>query len=295
MEILSHISTAALAMAILCGTLAALLALANRWLSVEEDPRLEAIGDLLPQANCGGCGVPGCGQFARELLAGRADITSCNAATTDALTRIAVLLGTAIGTRVRKVARLACAGGSHVARQRAHYEGLPSCRAAQMVSGGNKACSWGCLGLGDCKLRCRFDAISLDAHGLPVIDPERCTACGDCVDACPRALITLEPLDHRLWVACRNRISSNTATDVCEVACTACGRCVADAAPGLIRLEDGLAVIAADQRQARRDAISRCPTGAIVWLATPTMAERGTAACPIRRREALPVDPARAA
>ncbi|MCG9058643.1 Fe-S cluster protein, partial [Laribacter hongkongensis] len=78
MEILSHISTAALAMAILCGTLAALLALANRWLSVEEDPRLEAIGDLLPQANCGGCGVPGCGQFARELLAGRADITSCN-------------------------------------------------------------------------------------------------------------------------------------------------------------------------------------------------------------------------
>ena len=164
-----------------------------------------------------------------------------------------------------------------------------------MVSGGNKACSWGCLGLGDCKLRCRFDAISLDAHGLPVIDPERCTACGDCVDACPRALITLEPLDHRLWVACRNRISSNTATDVCEVACTACGRCVADAAPGLIRLEDGLAVIAADQRQARRDAISRCPTGAIVWLATPTMAERGTAACPIRRREALPVDPARAA
>ena len=118
--------------------------------------------------------------------------------------------------------------------------------------------------------------------GLPVIDPERCTACGDCVDACPRALITLEPLDHRLWVACRNRISSNTATDVCEVACTACGRCVADAAPGLIRLEDGLAVIAADQRQAasrtrpatRRRAAWVCASAS--WSSAPAAAERAS-------------------
>lgn len=292
MEILSHISTAAMAMAVLCGTLAALLALAYRWLQVEEDPRLEAICELLPQANCGGCGVPGCQQFAHALLAGQIAPAACNTAPADALARIAALLGTPVGTRVRRVARLACAGGQHVARQRAHYQGLPGCRAAQMVSGGAKACSWGCLGLGDCTLRCRFDAIHLDTHGLPVIDPDRCTACGDCVDACPRTLISLEPLENRLWVACRNRQPGPDARDVCAVACTACGRCVADAAPGLIRLEDGLAVIAGDARQASRQATARCPTGAIVWLSTPATAVRGPAAGPVRRREALPVSPA---
>ena len=58
--------------------------------------------------------------------------------------------------------RLACAGGSNVARHRAHYVGLQTCAAAALVAGGGKACFWGCLGLGDCDRACEYDAIEMD-------------------------------------------------------------------------------------------------------------------------------------
>jgi electron transport complex protein RnfB len=135
----------------------------------------------------------------------------------------------------RRVARLACAGGKHVARTRARYAGLSTCRAAAVVSGGGKECAWGCLGLGDCVSVCASRAPStLDAHGLPVVDVAKCTACNDCVLKCaPRRLFSLEPVQRRLWIACRNRADAEVAEAACEVACTACGKCVADAHAGL--------------------------------------------------------------
>ena len=47
---------------------AAVLALAYRFLRVEEDPRLEVVEELLPGNNCGACGQPGCAAFAEKLL-----------------------------------------------------------------------------------------------------------------------------------------------------------------------------------------------------------------------------------
>jgi electron transport complex protein RnfB len=147
-----------------------------------------------------------------------------------------------MGEVEKQVARLACAGGSHVARQRANYKGLGTCRAAATVSGGGKACAWGCLGLGDCEVVCDFDAITMNQFGLPVVDVDKCTACGDCVDVCPKDLFSLQPVSHKLWVACKSRADGDAEAQ-CEVACTACGKCVMDAAPGLIRLDNNLAVI----------------------------------------------------
>ena len=40
--------------------LAALLILANKKLYVYEDPRIDMVEDMLPHANCGACGHPGC-------------------------------------------------------------------------------------------------------------------------------------------------------------------------------------------------------------------------------------------
>lgn len=276
-------------MAGLAGLLALFLAIASKRLYVFEDPRIDQVEDLLPHSNCGACGTAGCHNFAEQAVAGRIEPARCTVNTPDQNKTIASLLGVSLGDVEKRVARLACAGGKHVAKMRAHYAGLSSCRAAAVAGGGGKSCAWGCLGLGDCADVCDFDAITMDAHGLPVVDVDKCTACGDCVDICPKGLFTLQVMSHQLWLACRNEADGDAAEAACEVACTACGRCAVDAAPGLIHMEHNLAVIDyARNDQASRHAIERCPTGAIVWLEGDTIA-KGKAAKKIIRIQPLPV------
>ena len=180
--------------------------------------------------------------------------------------RIASFLGVAVGSQEKRVARLACAGGNNVSRNRAHYEGLGSCAAAALVAGGGKACFWGCLGLGDCEVACDFDAIEMDSHRLPVVQEDRCTACGDCVEACPKDLFSLHAVSHRLWVACSSLAEGDPVLEDCEVACTGCGRCAMDA-PNQIEMKNSLPVIDYRIGPQNPDPTQRCPTGAIVWLA----------------------------
>jgi len=291
MEMVTGMVTAGIFMAILGGALAWLLALANKRLYVYEDPRIGEVEEMLPKSNCGACGTAGCRNFAEKVVAGEIVPAKCSVNSPDMNAYIASFLGVAMGEVEKQVARLACAGGSHVAKTRASYEGLSTCRAAATVSGGGKACAWGCLGLGDCEVACDFDAIVMNQFGLPVVDAAKCTACGDCVEACPKDLFELHPVSHKLWVACKSRAEGAVAETQCEVACTACGKCVMDAAPGLIRLDNNLAVIDyAENRQASPVAIERCPTGAIVWL-DDSRTVKGREAKKIIRKEALPVCP----
>lgn len=276
-------------MAGLGSTLAAVLALANRKLYVWEDPRIDDVESMLPASNCGACGTAGCRQFAEALIRGDLDPGTCTVATTDEQQHIAHFLGVDVGEHEQRVARLACAGGSHVAHIRAHYEGLPSCRAASLVSGGGKGCTWGCLGLGDCEVVCDFDAITMDAHHLPVVIADLCTACGDCVDICPRQLFSIHPVSHQLWVACKNQEAGATAEAECEVICDGCGRCALDAPEGLVRMEHNLAIVDYDKNAlATRIAIERCPTGAIVWLDKQSGVQKGFKARKIIRQQPLP-------
>lgn len=246
---------------------AVILTVAYRFLKVEEDPRIEETEDLLPGSNCGACGEPGCHAFAEKLVAGRAQPSRCTVASTDAIDAVAELLDVDPGQQEKRVARLHCAGGRGQAYQIAEYRGFDSCVAASVVSGGGKGCPWGCLGLGDCEGVCTFDAITMNSNGLPTVDIEKCTACGDCVDICPRDLFELVPLNQHLFVQCKAPLAGAMATSVCVAACDACERCVADAAPGLIRMQDNLPLV--DYRAggpARPEATFRCPTGAIQWL-----------------------------
>jgi len=246
---------------------AVILTVAYRFLKVEEDPRVEETEDLLPGCNCGACGEPGCHAFAEKLVAGRAQPSRCTVASADAIDAVAELLDVDPGQQEKRVARLHCAGGRGQAYQIAEYRGFESCVAASVVSGGGKGCPWGCLGLGDCERVCTFDAIALNSNGLPTVEIEKCTACGDCADACPRDLFELVPLNQHLFVQCKAPLAGAMATAVCVAACDACERCVADAAPGLIRMQDNLPLV--DYRAggpARPEATFRCPTGAIQWL-----------------------------
>lgn len=276
-------------MAVLGGGLAWMLAAANKRLYVYEDPRIDQVAELLPQSNCGACGTAGCRNFAENLVAGKLQPSGCTVNTPDMNAYIASFLGVELGAVDKRVARLACAGGRHVARLRAHYDGLESCRAAATVAGGGKACAWGCLGLGDCESVCDFDAIAMNSFGLPVVDAAKCTACGDCVEVCPKDLFSLQSITHKLWLACKNRANGDSAERQCEVACTACGRCVADSAEGVVKLDHELAVIDYGLNGlAARKAIERCPTGAIVWF-EDDHAEKGRAARKIVRIAPLPV------
>jgi Na+-translocating ferredoxin:NAD+ oxidoreductase RNF subunit RnfB len=270
--------------------LAGMLAIASRKLYVYEDPRIDEVEGRLPKSNCGACGQAGCRNFAEKVVAGDIEPAQCSVSSPAQRQEIADFLGVAAGQAEKRIARLACAGGRHVAFLRARYAGHNSCRAATVVSGGGKECAWGCLGLGDCASVCTFGAITMDAHGLPNVDAEKCTGCNDCVEVCPKGLFSVEPVSHRLWVACKNQADGDVAEAACEVACTACGKCVADAAPKLMKLDGYLATINYDWNdQATRSVIDRCPTGAIVWFDNPQSAAKGAAAKKILRNEHLPV------
>ncbi|GAB4157981.1 MAG: RnfABCDGE type electron transport complex subunit B [Planctomycetota bacterium] len=257
--------TAVLAIFGLTAALATLVAVAHRALHVPEDPRIDAVEEMLPHANCGACGFPGCRPFAEALVGGSVLPAKCSVSSPKERGEIAAFLGVDVGAEEKRVARLACAGGDNVARDRARYRGLPSCAGAALVAGGGKGCFYGCLGLGDCERACSFDAIRMNEQRLPVVDEERCTACGDCVVACPKDLFSLQPIDRRLWVSCRSQLAGEEILADCEVACTACGRCAMDA-PSLIEMRGNLPVIDYDRNHHTKAPIQRCPTGAIVWL-----------------------------
>ena len=276
---MTQILTSAAIMAGLGLFFGTVLALAYRYLKVEEDPRIEEVEALLPGSNCGACGEPGCRALAEKIVAGAVAPAKCTVSSPAGIEAIADFLGVAAGDQEKVVARLHCAGGTGRAFRIAAYEGLETCRAAHLVGGGGLECTWGCLGLADCALACTFDAIEMNALKLPEVVPELCTACGDCVDACPRGLFELLPVSHRLIVQCRAPLAADEARRVCQVACDACGRCAADAPAGLVRMADNLPVVdyaamtGPVDPEAARAATWRCPTGAIRWIEWRQLAE----------------------
>jgi RnfABCDGE-type electron transport complex B subunit len=286
----SLLVTAVSAMGGLTVILSLVLVVANKKLAVVEDPRIDDVEEMLPSANCGACGYPGCRSFAEAVVKGEANVAKCSVSSADGLSAIGNYLGVSVDATVKRVARLACAGGSNVAKNISQYKGLTSCRAAALVAGGGKACSWGCLGLADCQDVCDFDAITMSPFGLPIVSEEACTACGACVEICPKDLFSLQNIDDRLWVACSSKANGDEVLEACAVGCTACGRCAKDAPGNLITMQNNLPVIDYTQSGQSQTIIQRCPTGAIGWLHSNSHLEKGAAAPKIYRTTALPLD-----
>jgi NADPH-dependent glutamate synthase beta subunit-like oxidoreductase len=174
------------------------LAIASRVFYVYVDPKIEAVTSALPGANCGGCGLPGCGANAEAIVAGTASPASCVAGGPEVAVTIAGLLGLTVEAREPDFAETGCTYSVAEADQKYAYQGIPDCRAAALLSGGMKICDIGCLGLGTCARACPFNALTINERGLPEIDREKCTGCGTCERVCPKHIIKLSSVTRRI-------------------------------------------------------------------------------------------------
>jgi RnfABCDGE-type electron transport complex B subunit len=193
------------------------LAVASKIFYVYIDPKILAVEDALPGANCGGCGLPGCSANAEAIVAGRAAPNSCVAAGEETAIEIAQIIGASIEAKEPDIARPGCSYGVADADTKYDYLGMPDCRAVALLNGGMKVCSIGCLGLGTCARACPFDAISMGPEGLPVVDEERCTGCGTCERVCPKGIINLSSTTRRIL----KEYTTDECTTPCQRACPA--------------------------------------------------------------------------
>lgn len=219
-----------------------ILTVAARFFAVPTDETAEKITAVLPGANCGGCGYSGCSGYAEAVAKGLAAPNRCAVGGNAVAEEIGKILGVEVTAAERKVAALRCKGDCNATRKRFQYEGILTCTAANLVHGGDAACSFGCLGYGDCAAACEFGAITLK-DGLPHPDTARCTACGQCVKACPRHLMTLRPISKTQMVACSSTEKGGPQRKVCTAGCIGCSKCTTVCETGAVTVENNLAKI----------------------------------------------------
>ncbi len=253
---------------------AVILYFVSQKFKVYEDPRIDTTEALLPGANCGGCGFPGCRGLATALVK-EDDISAlfCPVGGDEVMKNIASHLGKAAAEREPQVAVVKCNGTCANRPKTSQYDGASSCAAIASLYAGDTACSWGCLGMGDCVNVCEFGALSINPEtGLPEIDEEKCTACGACAKTCPKQIIELRkkgPKGRKIYVGCSSKDKGAVARKACKAACIGCGKCVKTCPFGAIKLENNLAYIDASVCKMCRKCVAECPTGAIKEFGFP--------------------------
>lgn len=253
---------------VLGSVLALILYFVAQKFKVEEDPRIYLTEAALPGANCGGCGYAGCRAFAEACVkADELDSLFCPVGGNDVMKSVSAVLGKEVKEVAPKVAVVRCNGNCDVRQKTNHYDGYSSCAVMASLYAGDTACSFGCLGQGDCVVVCNFDAIKMDPRtGLPEVDQDKCTACGACVKACPKFIIELRnkgPKNRRIFVSCVNKDKGGVARKACAVACIGCSKCQKVCPYDAITMSNNLAYIDYNKCKLCRKCVTECPTRAI--------------------------------
>ncbi len=242
------------------------LGFAGKQFAVEVDERETKILDVLPGANCGGCGQAGCAALAHAIVTGNAPVNGCPVGGEPVGAKVAAIMGQEISAEEPKVAFVKCAGTCTKAKDKLEYTGLSDCKMMDMTPGkGAKACAYGCLGGGTCVRVCQFDAIHI-IDGIAKVDPEKCKACGKCVENCPRHLIEMKPKNKKYAVECSSKDKGPAVMKVCTAGCIGCGICQKNCPKDAIHVVDFIAHIDYDKCVSCGICANKCPKKVITKL-----------------------------
>lgn len=249
--------------AILGAVMGLLLAIASKVFFVKTEEKVAEISELLPGANCGGCGYAGCSALAEAIANGEAKTSACVAGDEELAAKLAAIMGVPAEKPIRLRAQVMCSGTAEYAKKKYIYKGAKDCFAASKMSGGDKLCPNGCTGLGTCVNACKFDAIRV-VNGVAVVDYEKCQACGRCVEACPKRIIRLIPYDSKHWVGCMSVDKGAVTRTYCEVGCISCHLCEKACGHDAIHVNGGVAAIDYEKCVECGDCVAKCPRK-IIW------------------------------
>jgi len=228
------------AIGLVCATLLSVL---GKIMFVKVDERVQAIRNVMPGANCGACGYSGCDGYAAALVSDGVAANLCPPGGNDLVGQISDIMGIGVGDSVaKKIAIVHCMGETGVMRNKMDYSGIKTCLAAKQLFGGQSACTFGCLGHGDCVASCPSDAICME-KGLARVDTRNCTGCGLCVKACPNDIISIEVDTIAVAVMCKNTEKGAALKDKCSKGCIGCMKCAKECHAQAITVKDFLGVI----------------------------------------------------
>ena len=245
------------------GVIAAIvLVLAAKFMHVEEDERIGKVVECLPGANCGACGYAGCADYAKAIVEKDAELTLCIPGGAAAAEGAAKVMGKVAGATAAQVAVVACQGFECNTSKKFEYQGVSTCSAAAKLFAGPTACAYGCMGFGDCVAACKFDAIQV-VNGVALVNQEKCTGCGACAKACPKAIIHMIPDDVNPVVLCQNVDKGAQTRKVCSTGCIGCMKCTKYCPTNAIHVENNLAYIDQELCIGCMQCADECPVSAI--------------------------------
>lgn len=250
------------------------LGIAAKKLAVAVDPREAKIMDILPGANCGACGFPGCQAYGLALIGREAAVSVCPVGGKEVSSKLAEVMGVELEETVPQIAMVRCRGSKDKVGEKFAYQGIEDCLAASLLHGGFKNCVYGCLGLGSCVRACPFGALSMGENGLPLVDERKCTGCGMCIEACPRNIIRLIPREQKVYVACVSGDKGKAVRSICSAGCFGCGLCAKVSSDGAITMDGNLPEINSELLKGRPEseslmdkigkAVEKCPAKVFV-------------------------------
>ncbi len=245
----------------------AILSFAAVKMAVPENETAKEIEGVLSGANCGACGYAGCSGYANALAEGEVtDIALCSPGGAQTSDKIAEILGVEKQEFVKRVGFVHCKGSWDETEQSMQYHGLKSCSAANQLYAGIGACPYGCIGLGDCAAVCEYDAVKVE-NGVATIDEEKCAACGKCVSACPKRLISLVKVDDpAVVILCKNYDKGALTIKECQVGCIGCKKCEKICEHEAITVTNFKAVLHRSKCIGCGKCAEVCPRGCIIYV-----------------------------